>query len=75
MKEAMKIKSVLVFDNGNIAVFDKKGQIPTLQIGWPELWAALAESNGYDPDGVVIETSHGKFKLFRTESSWNWRVL
>ena len=61
------IKSAMCFNNGNIAVFDAKGnQIPELQRSWPNLWCEHAERMDYDPNGVVFDTQAGvKFKIFR----------
>lgn len=68
--------AVLVFDNLNIACFDALGdageQIPELQKSLPTLFAEHAERCGYDANGVVIETTTGKWRLFRTDDGgWN----
>ena len=72
------IVRAMAFFNGNIAVCDARGnQIPELQVGWPNLWAKLAESLGYDPDGVVFELQGGgKFRIFRCgDGSFNREML
>lgn len=67
------IKSFLHFQNSNIAVFDEDGQqIPELQISFYDMWAKHAESLGYNPEGIIIETVSGNWRLFKcADGSYN----
>jgi hypothetical protein len=70
-----RISAFMILRNLSVAAFDDNGeQIPDLQRSIPSLLAQRAESLGYDPDGVVIETQYGNWKLLRTENGWN-RIL
>lgn len=70
------IQTVLYFANGNLAAFDNSGaQVPELQISPLELWCRHAESLGYNPEGWIVETQVGKWRLFRCESGWNREVV
>lgn len=67
-----KVRSVLVFANGNVAVGDPDGkQIAELQMNLLSDWAQRAHEAGYDVEGVVIEVQHvGNFRLRRGEFGW-----
>jgi hypothetical protein len=70
-------KSVLIFNNGNVAVFDKNGQqIPELQSGWLSMWLQSLEDKGVDPTQIEsIEMNVNgrivKANPFKTENGWN----
>lgn len=64
--------SAILFPNGNIAVFKEGQQVPELQKNPIELWCEHAVRCGYNPEGVVIETPSGNWRIFRTERGWNW---
>lgn len=63
------MKPVMAFDNFNVAAFNKAGkQIPILQKNLLCLWAEHAEREGFNPDGVVVETPRGNWRLFRRKN-------
>jgi len=69
MKTAKKPDlDVMVFDNYNVACFDKDGQVPVLQVNLLSLWSKHADSCGYDVDGLEVETPHGNWKLNRLDA-------
>lgn len=71
-KQTKRIKDIIIFKNLNVAVFDTDGkQVPELQSSLLDLFATRAESYGYNPEGWIIETPGGNWKMFRTEVGWN----
>lgn len=53
-----KIKSVLIFENGNIAVFDDKGQqVPSLQNSWVNFNALRKLAKAIAKDNPEIKGS------------------
>ena len=67
-----KPKCLFLFDCGQIAVTDEAGQqIPELQGSALSSWATLAESLGYDVDGLEVETQFHTLRLRKTQSGWN----
>lgn len=70
-----KIKSVMFMQGFGIAVFDERGQqIPELQESPITLWAQHCEALGFDPNGVIVETNLGNWRLIKTEYGWNREV-
>lgn len=71
-----KPTTFLVFGNLNVDCFDEAGQqIPELQSSVPELLALEVEKLGHDPQGIIIETTQTKWRLFKTEDGgWNREV-
>ena len=70
----MKVKSVFMFShNLNVAAFDETGQqIPELQKPCWALWAEYAESKGFDPEGIILETPTGNWRLTKAcTGQWN----
>lgn len=67
-----KVKSIIMFSNGNMAVCDEHGeQIPELQIPLYQLFAKHAESLGYDLDGASLDDGPYHFKLRKNkDGSW-----
>jgi len=66
------VRPIMVFPNLNIAAFDAEGhQIAELQTSILSLLAEHMEKCGYDPEGCIIETRDGNWKMFRTEYGWN----
>lgn len=65
------------FHNGAIAVCGEDGkQIPSLQRGWPVLWAEHAKREGYDPVGAIFETPSGKIRICDNgDGGFNWEIL
>lgn len=74
----MKAKTVMLFANGNAAVFDADGQqMPMLQESWLLLFVAFLEREGVthleDTDFVLPNTTHATlFK--RPGGGWNWEI-
>ena len=75
-----KVKSVLLFPNGNTAVLDDSGnQIPELQKGWMEICLEWMEKHGVnisEIDSIEINF-YGqirKIEPFKTINGWNWRI-
>jgi hypothetical protein len=73
-----KVKRIMVFPNGNLAVIGEDGkQIPELQKGWMEMICEFLESKGIDPSEIPSIEAMGdglQFKPFRIEGGWNWKV-
>lgn len=70
----MKLTSVLMFGhNLNVAACDENGQqIPELQKPLWALWCEYAESRGFNPEGLILETPHGKWRLTKAATGqWN----
>lgn len=66
---------VMLFANGNSAVFHDNEQQPELQEPWIKLFAEFLESKGIDPlqcDFVIQGTGTARF--FRTPEGLNWRI-
>lgn len=79
-----KIKSVYLNGWGQVVCSDLQGQqIGELQKSFPILFAEEAVRNGYDPEGVVIETPYGPARIFGCYDyddptkfeCWNWETL
>jgi len=63
------------FQNRNIAVTDKKGQIPNLQRKpVPVMFAEFLEKEGYDPAEFLLKLPSGDATFFKTEYGWAWRL-
>lgn len=77
----MEVKSVLLFSNGNTAVFDTAGeQIAELQKGWLELWCEFMENKGVDPSKItdirtIVNGRDMQVQPFKTEFGWNCRLI
>ena len=70
--DAVVRPAFMVFPNLNVAAFDAEGnQIPELQVSVPSLLAERMEKLGYNPEGCIIETRDGNWRIFRTEYGWN----
>ena len=68
----MKVKNIIIFNNMNVAVFDEDGQqMGRLQKSACELIAEHCEREGFDIEGVVIETPAANWRMRRTEYGWN----
>lgn len=66
------MKSVLVFDNFNVAAFSRDGdQVPTLQKNLLIMWAEMAEKEGFDVAGQFVETAHGNWRIMKTEDGFH----
>lgn len=66
------IKSILVFSNGNLAVFDSGGQVGELQGNLFCEWADRAKELGYEPDGLTFEVQNGRrWRFFKTDDGYN----
>ncbi len=75
-KELKKIKSMMFFSNGNVATFDDNGQVPALQKSLVEMVLDNCKANGYDPDGLIIETQWGlTYRIEKTDGGHNWSVI
>lgn len=72
------IKDIMVFNMGQIAVFDEKGnQIPELQMNLFLDWCNKADKLGYKIEGltvrfmeveaVIFKTSNGDYNIMRKE--------
>lgn len=77
----MTVKSVILFSNGNTAVFDVNGeQMGELQKGWLELWCEFMESKGIDPSTIpdiktVVNGQDRYVQPFKTEYGWNCKLV
>ena len=74
----MKIKTILFFPNGNMAVFDYKGQVPTMQQPWVTLAieSIVAKGAEIDDETVIIMPDTKKIRLFKTsEGNLNWEFI
>lgn len=71
----MKEKIVMLFSNGNSAVFFEGRQNTKLQTPWIVLFLEMLEANGEDPTEFVLQMPNNKVATpFKTsEGSWNWR--
>lgn len=66
---------ILLFPNGNTAVFENNKQVPELQKGWLELFTEFLESKNIDPTLADITLPNGKkTKIFKTKHGWNWLI-
>lgn len=72
-----KIKSCLFNSTGGMHVYDASGgQLPDLQKNVFCLWAEHAAKAGYNPEGVIIETSLRKLQVVKnSDNSWNLEIL
>jgi hypothetical protein len=62
---------IMVMPNLNVCAFCAEGQqIPELNKSVPLLLAEHMLRCGYDPEGVVIESANGNWKLRRTDEGW-----
>ena len=66
-----KVKTVLLFHNGNIAAFDENdNQIPELQKHSAiDLFTAYAVSKGYDVEGCEVRCSNYTYTIKSQETS------
>lgn len=75
--EKRPARTVLLFANGNSAVFDSDDQqMPELQEPWILLFAKFLESRGVDPLSVEFKLQNSRTAtFFRTsDGSLNWRT-
>lgn len=72
----MKIKTVLIFNNGGMAVFDESGQqVPELQKSWMEMIFEFLQSKGIDPRDIKeIKSQDYTIIPFKTGEGWGWSV-
>jgi hypothetical protein len=76
-----QVKSVILFSNGNTAVFDENGeQMGELQKGWLELWCEFMESKGVDPSKLtdiktIVNGETRYVQPFKTEFGWNCKFV
>lgn len=72
-----KPDSVIIFSNGNIAVFDTEGQqIPELQFSWLNLLCKEFERLGVNPINIreiktIVNGRDRLVKPFRVGDNWN----
>lgn len=75
------IKSVILFPNGNTAVFNSKGeQMPYLQKSWIELWCEYMQSSGVDPSTIpdikaIVNGREVYIQPFKVDNGWNWKIV
>lgn len=78
----MKIKELMIFSNGGMAVFDEAGlQVGELQKSWMEMIFEFLESRGvYPPDIGRIRVFNGPgipdtVKAIKVPGDgWNWSI-
>ncbi len=71
---------VFLFNNGNSAFFDEKGeQVPELQRSWFLLYVVFLKEKGIDPTEVDFMLPCGRAKIFEIPEEhgggYNWRIL
>lgn len=67
-----RLYKVMVFANFNVAAFTENGeQVPSAQDNLLTLWASLQAHDGYDMEGLEIETVSGRWRIFKTENGYN----
>jgi len=68
IKYMKKIKSIMFFQNGNTAVFDKNGeQVPELQKGWLLMFIEFLQSKNIKVENIdeIILPTGGKVKYLK----------
>lgn len=61
----------MAFPNFNVAAFSAcPEQIPELQVNLLTTYAQWAEGQGYDLEGVIIETQRQNFRLRKLDGRW-----
>ena len=77
----MKIKELMIFPNGGMAVFDEAGrQVGELQKSWMEMIFEFLESRGVHPpdiERIRIFSTEGPsttVKAIKVPDGWNWSI-
>jgi len=71
-----KVKTLMIFTNGNVAAFDESGaQVPDIQAdGWLDVYLTHLESKGIDPTKIKIEMFVNGRPVYaepiKTEDGW-----
>lgn len=69
------MKKVLLFPNGNTAVFDENGeQVPGAQASWILLVANFLKKHEIEPTEAEYTMPDGtKVEVFKVKHGYNWR--
>ena len=68
----MKKAQIMLFGNGNSAVFIGDKQSPKHQQSWFLMFVKFLEKNGIDVENSTFKLPNGDARLIKIKNGWNW---